>query len=571
MKFPSREFDDTVAAACHGTASDTQLTDLGALLSADLGALDEYILRVELHSRLAVDVHHHFNNHAPALPASDDRARAQILPSQLNVQGKSPVLGFLGAAMQLSASWLASPKVLALTVVGCLGTYFLGLMISIAVSRAFLTDRQAQERADSPPAAPARIIAAAGCRWEDRAPRADLDGKLPAGTSRLAEGFVELEFDGGARIRVEGPAEFAPRTGQRIELAQGRLMAYVPKQARGFIVVTPSAELIDLGTEFGVEVDSQGATDLHVIRGRVEMKSVATTAAGVVPAGRKQQVVAGQAVRISAGSDVAIPIPLDLSRFETGRAIVARSIPRGTALGEPWPERQPIWLSNLFDDVGSSGKSLADAMDSDYFRARAEPESLGVERVFYAGRPVKEIAPGVNFDARNLGWQDIAYAGGRLTNDAWADAHHFADENGTRGGIRTQGRPMGYNEPRIEEGIGQHANALITFDLDEIRAAGGLAGRALEFRCDRAGINDACLKETGGSSGSVHMVVLVSGARHPAGTRRRTRRGSRPARPYLGRDRTDRQAAPGRRSIRRISRVAAGRRSMVDVARVERQ
>src|SRR5437773_8854987 len=51
--FPSREFDEAVAALCHGTASDEQARALNELLRSDAAARDEYILRAELHSRLA--------------------------------------------------------------------------------------------------------------------------------------------------------------------------------------------------------------------------------------------------------------------------------------------------------------------------------------------------------------------------------------------------------------------------------------------------------------------------------------------------------------------------------------
>ena len=53
LGYPSREFDEAVAAVCHGSASDQQLQALNELLRADRVARDEYILRVELHSRLA--------------------------------------------------------------------------------------------------------------------------------------------------------------------------------------------------------------------------------------------------------------------------------------------------------------------------------------------------------------------------------------------------------------------------------------------------------------------------------------------------------------------------------------
>ena len=53
LAFPSREFDDAVAAVCHGSASEEQARELNELLRSHPAARDEYILRVELHSRLA--------------------------------------------------------------------------------------------------------------------------------------------------------------------------------------------------------------------------------------------------------------------------------------------------------------------------------------------------------------------------------------------------------------------------------------------------------------------------------------------------------------------------------------
>lgn len=53
--FPSPEFDLAVAAVCHGSATDEQVRALNALLRSHPAARDEYILRVELHSRLASD------------------------------------------------------------------------------------------------------------------------------------------------------------------------------------------------------------------------------------------------------------------------------------------------------------------------------------------------------------------------------------------------------------------------------------------------------------------------------------------------------------------------------------
>jgi len=53
LTFPSREFDEAVAAACHGSVSDEQARALNELLRSNASARDDYILRLELHSRLA--------------------------------------------------------------------------------------------------------------------------------------------------------------------------------------------------------------------------------------------------------------------------------------------------------------------------------------------------------------------------------------------------------------------------------------------------------------------------------------------------------------------------------------
>jgi hypothetical protein len=53
--FPSGEFDDAVAAVCHGLAIDEQMRLLNELLRTNSAARDEYLLRVELHARLASD------------------------------------------------------------------------------------------------------------------------------------------------------------------------------------------------------------------------------------------------------------------------------------------------------------------------------------------------------------------------------------------------------------------------------------------------------------------------------------------------------------------------------------
>jgi hypothetical protein len=52
-----------------------------------------------------------------------------------------------------------------------------------------------------------------------------------------------------------------------MHLTHGRIYAVVPEQAHGFSVTAGNTKIIDLGTEFGVEVDSWNNTQLHVTKG----------------------------------------------------------------------------------------------------------------------------------------------------------------------------------------------------------------------------------------------------------------------------------------------------------------
>ncbi|MDA1161933.1 MAG: PSD1 and planctomycete cytochrome C domain-containing protein [Planctomycetota bacterium] len=151
-----------------------------------------------------------------------------------------------------------------------------------------------------------------------------------------------------------------------------------------------------------------------------------------------------------------------------------------------------IPLGNLFDD--SASVSLAAALATDKFKATASADRLGVDHVAYGWGTETRVAPDVQFDFAKLGANSLSY--GQVINDAWF----------TQGGISTQGRSFNSNK-RVEQGIGMHANALVTFDLDEIRRAGLMpADQKFVFKVDRAGINDDAF----GSGASAHLAVIVS-------------------------------------------------------------
>jgi hypothetical protein len=98
--------------------------------------------------------------------------------------------------------------------------------------------------------------------WEDRP-------GLRGETITLGAGTVKLLTRLGAELVIEAPATFRFESGERLHLINGRLAADVPPAAKGFTVVTPDGDAVDLGTRFGVDVPSSGDSEIHVFEGEV--------------------------------------------------------------------------------------------------------------------------------------------------------------------------------------------------------------------------------------------------------------------------------------------------------------
>ncbi|MGL4514546.1 MAG: hypothetical protein ACRCT8_15770 [Lacipirellulaceae bacterium] len=91
----------------------------------------------------------------------------------------------------------------------------------------------------------------------------------PGQNLRIESGVVELLLTNGAKITLEGPADFEPSSALEAHLGLGKIAAAAPRTARGYTVFTPTAELCDIGTQFGVVVEGSGDSELHVFDGDV--------------------------------------------------------------------------------------------------------------------------------------------------------------------------------------------------------------------------------------------------------------------------------------------------------------
>lgn len=92
-------------------------------------------------------------------------------------------------------------------------------------------------------------------------------------TRGLSSGRVEFQTRTGVNVRIAGPARFTPVSANVTRLDAGRMIARVPEGAEGYTVHAPGGlRIVDLGTEFAIDVTDDGRTLVYVYDGEVELR-----------------------------------------------------------------------------------------------------------------------------------------------------------------------------------------------------------------------------------------------------------------------------------------------------------
>ena len=255
MNSPNPSFDrqklhELASAVMDGTANEHQLRELTKLLRASPAARDEYLALADLHATLAIEI-----STAPSTQESS-------LTEPLAPPRRSLML--ITAAVALAACLLIAV------------TWF-GLDDSDVRPDSFATVAQATEAV-----------------WDSG--QIDIGNRVGPAAIRLRSGLVRLEFDSGVEVTLEGPAEFKLVDAAKMDLKSGLLTATVPSGAEGFTVDTPSAQVIDLGTSFGIDLSNDGFSNVSVFDGEVEVAPRDTT--------KRHLLSEGESVRI--GTDYEI-------------------------------------------------------------------------------------------------------------------------------------------------------------------------------------------------------------------------------------------------------------------------
>ncbi len=293
--------EDLIAAYCDGLISDQDVRPLEECLLRSEDARRAFVAAFQLHTELhfamrarrATDVvlQEVCGGALANVPtASRSRLRQHRLLGKPNV-----VLASLAAGLMLAlilaaifASHLRSP-------------------IEALSSAKLLSDRRDGNVA--------WLVNAQDCQWAGS--ESEMPGRdMRAGKHlRLQSGLAQIEFDRGARVILQGPAELVLVSGSEARLIYGTLTAHVPTPARGFTILSPQGKVVDLGTEFGLSVDAAGETTVRVFNG----------------------LVAAFPISSEAGNRSAVTIAQDQTASIDGRTVSFKTTPRRAELATIHP------------------------------------------------------------------------------------------------------------------------------------------------------------------------------------------------------------------------------------------
>ena len=156
----------------------------------------------------------------------------------------------------------------------------------------------------------ATLTRTADCVWENPRESRRTGSRLQPGELRLKRGLVQIRFDHGPALLVEGPAHIRLESSTAATVNRGKVVFRTDESAAPFDLHTPSATLMDLGTEYAVAVNAEGE-EVQVFEGEVE-RSARQTAPGTEP----DRLKAGEARRFAAAPNLpSQAIEFDPTRF----------------------------------------------------------------------------------------------------------------------------------------------------------------------------------------------------------------------------------------------------------------
>lgn len=211
--------------------------------------------------------------------------------------------------------------------------------------------------------------------------------RLGAQTIVLKAGMIRLQFDTGVEVTLQGPARYELQGTDLTRLTSGLLTANVPPGAEGFRVDTPTAEVTDLGTSFGVRLDADGTSHVSVFDGEVEVEEPESGVTKLLKEGESVQVTVGHKLEVT---------KFDAKPFESAWPISSGIVEANGAfqLAPPWPRRLSFIASDAHVYLVPDGyrRRLRSELRVNISRpGEVVTRDQLTPRVIHAGRPVQSF------------------------------------------------------------------------------------------------------------------------------------------------------------------------------------
>ena len=309
---------------------------------------------------------------------------ADVLPAPIVIQPSpplyAPILAFYSPMGGFAFSYLVAAVIVAL-----------GLMIGWVYRVPNPRPDHQKTAAAVPPPAPkilrlepemivvGHVSGMVDCQWVDpRTAPAPYAHVLLGRKYAMTSGLLNITYDTGDRVILQGPCTYVVESPTGGYLSIGRLTARVEKRGGGreergegrepsqqaaignhrspsslsplpsplapspfplFVIRTPTAQITDLGTEFGVEVEMSGVSRAEVFEGKVELRAIDSGSAAI-------SLRANESARVDFDKDGAVTVVRQEGRKSTLLREMPKSVPitlfnTGVGLKEGAPD--PHW------------------------------------------------------------------------------------------------------------------------------------------------------------------------------------------------------------------------------------
>jgi len=256
-----------VAAYCDGRLDTASLAAFEARLSEDTQAVDVLIDYMDLHAQL------------------------RWVESALHAQVDHPPASRTHATARPTNRWRLGVSMFALAA---------AVLIAATAWFLFLPEPRTPnpEPSPTPPPSVATLTDSRGATFADTPGPMNLGASLPPGPIKLTAGKAQIMFASTATVDLQGPCEFEMTGPNRGRLTSGSLKASVPEAAQGFTIDLPDgSRVVDLGTKFGIKIDSPTGPLVEVFAGSVRLEMVD---------GQTHNLLAGHAARMADSRVVSI-------------------------------------------------------------------------------------------------------------------------------------------------------------------------------------------------------------------------------------------------------------------------